>query len=116
MAATAAARCLQQILISFEDKGHDLADAFRWFDKRGSGRLSAKDIHRGLAGLLSLDGQMHTLADVEALMSTHFGVSTGGTVDIAGFASFACRGRTTPRYKPAPVIGAERYPPAVRVS
>ena len=48
--------------------------------------------------------------------STHFGVSTGGTVDIAGFASFACRGRTTPRYKPAPVIGAERHPPAVRVS
>ena len=115
-AAAAAARCLQKILISFEDKGHDLADAFRWFDTHGSGRLSARDIHCGLAGLLSLDGQVHTLADVEELMSTHFGVGAGGFVDVEGFTSFACRGRAAPLYKPALAIGNERQPPAVRVS
>ena len=96
-------------------QGHDLADAFRWFDTHGGGRLSARTSTAASQGS-SRYGQVHTLADVEELMSTHFGVGAGGFVDVEGFTSFACRGRAAPLYKPALAIGNERQPPAVRVS
>ncbi|KAJ8598602.1 hypothetical protein CTAYLR_001701 [Chrysophaeum taylorii] len=90
---TAVERKVAQLLAAYEDKGGDLARAFRKWDVSGDGELSASEIHEGLIQL-GHGFEQTDIDDIKALLK-RFDMNANGHLTLLEFESFVvtCRGK-----------------------